>query len=124
MSKKILKQVWKRSGAWFFKGIPKYVLPEKKLETSKLGGQKGHREMRGSMRSRPGSVRGYNTWSRGRASHGQCKELHIYWIFYALHIVLQGLKYGRIQNSLLNIQGSPRAIYCVQVPKQVFHTPH
>ncbi|XP_065934669.1 double C2-like domain-containing protein beta isoform X4 [Magallana gigas] len=65
------REVWKRSGAWFFKGIPKYVLPEKKLETSKLAGQKGHKEMRGSMRSRPGSVRGYNTWSRGRASHGQ-----------------------------------------------------
>ena len=24
--------MWKKSGAWFFKGLPKYTLPEKKTE--------------------------------------------------------------------------------------------
>lgn len=68
------REVWKRSGAWFFKGIPKYVIPEKKADISKHGGHKGQREMRGSLRSRPGSTRGYNTWSRGRASHASYGE--------------------------------------------------
>ncbi|XP_061196421.1 rabphilin-3A-like isoform X1 [Saccostrea echinata] len=68
------REVWKRSGAWFFKGIPKYVIPEKKSEISKIGGHKGQRELRGSLRSRPGSGRGYNTWSRGRASHASYGE--------------------------------------------------
>ncbi|XP_015592849.1 uncharacterized protein LOC107266663 isoform X3 [Cephus cinctus] len=26
------REMWKKSGAWFFKGLPKYVLPEKKVE--------------------------------------------------------------------------------------------
>ncbi|XP_046586262.1 rabphilin-3A isoform X11 [Neodiprion lecontei] len=26
------REMWKKSGAWFFKGLPKYVLPDKKLE--------------------------------------------------------------------------------------------
>lgn len=25
-------KMWKKSGAWFFKGLPKYVLPEKKQD--------------------------------------------------------------------------------------------
>ena len=27
-------QLWKRSGAWFFKGIPKYIVPSKKADSS------------------------------------------------------------------------------------------
>lgn len=50
--------------------------------------------MRGSMRSRPGSVRGYNTWSRGRASHGQCKQLHVF-------LALQSPKYLQSLNTVL-----------------------
>ncbi|XP_056013625.1 rabphilin-3A-like isoform X4 [Ostrea edulis] len=68
------REVWKRSGAWFFKGIPKYVLPEKKSESSKVGGHRGHREVPGSMRSRPGSIRSHTTWHRGRASHASYGE--------------------------------------------------
>ncbi|XP_020711680.2 rabphilin-3A isoform X4 [Athalia rosae] len=26
------REMWKKSGAWFFKGLPKYVLPEKKVD--------------------------------------------------------------------------------------------
>jgi len=25
------REMWKKSGAWFFKGMPKYILPEKKV---------------------------------------------------------------------------------------------
>lgn len=28
------REMWKKSGAWFFKGLPKYVLPEKKVSQS------------------------------------------------------------------------------------------
>lgn len=64
------REVWKRSGAWFFKGIPKYVLPEKKTGTSKYTGSRVGQDVRGSVKSRPGSTRQYNTWSRGRTGHG------------------------------------------------------
>ncbi|KAL5017555.1 hypothetical protein ScPMuIL_007144 [Solemya velum] len=67
------REVWKRSGAWFFKGIPKYVLPDKKMEPVapvKHTGKATRIESRGNQRQRPGSVRNYNTWSRGRGSHG------------------------------------------------------
>ena len=63
-------QVWKRSGAWFFKGIPKYTIPEKKMTTSKYTGNRMGQEMRGSLKNRPGSTRRYNTWSTGRPNQG------------------------------------------------------
>ena len=68
-------QVWKRSGAWFFKGLPKYVIPEKKNEGSKHGGGpgKGKGDYRESPKGRTGSLRHYNNWSRGRG-----KKLRIY----------------------------------------------
>lgn len=25
-----MREMWKKSGAWFYKGLPKYILPEKK----------------------------------------------------------------------------------------------
>lgn len=69
------REVWKRSGAWFFKGLPKYILPEKKAEISKMGnGKDSHK---GSFKGRTGSIRSYNTWSRGRgnqASYGESSD--------------------------------------------------
>ncbi|XP_067328115.1 rab effector Noc2 [Anolis sagrei] len=31
------REVWKRSGAWFYKGLPKYILPLKNSSSSKAG---------------------------------------------------------------------------------------
>ncbi|XP_071181463.1 rabphilin-3A-like isoform X2 [Mytilus galloprovincialis] len=71
------REVWKRSGAWFFKGIPKYILPEKKTGPSKYAVSRLGQETRGSVKSRPGSTRQYNTWSTGRpsqANNGESSE--------------------------------------------------
>jgi len=49
------REVWKRSGAWFFKGIPKYVVPEKKTEPSKYPMRQLRPSPRGSLKGqRPG----------------------------------------------------------------------
>ncbi|XP_069680123.1 rabphilin-3A isoform X2 [Periplaneta americana] len=50
------REMWKKSGAWFFKGLPKYVLPEKKNSTD--SGRYGGRKLQ-----RPGLEK--NSWSRG-----------------------------------------------------------
>lgn len=75
------REVWKRSGAWFFKGLPKYILPEKKNEGGKLSARARTQVPGGSFR-RPGSMRDTNyTWHRARggsstgtASHGESSE--------------------------------------------------
>ncbi|KAG8238031.1 hypothetical protein J437_LFUL014999 [Ladona fulva] len=73
------REMWKKSGAWFFKGVPKYKLPEKKppssgkikepgvLKTSvpKLG--------KSSPRTRPPLTRG--TWARSGSILG--KEINM-----------------------------------------------
>ncbi|XP_052248245.1 double C2-like domain-containing protein beta isoform X3 [Dreissena polymorpha] len=66
------REVWKRSGAWFFKGLPKYVIPEKKSEVGKHAGSvKGKLEYKGSQKSAGGTaVHTYNNWSKGRGSQG------------------------------------------------------
>ncbi|CAN8197442.1 unnamed protein product [Coccothraustes coccothraustes] len=57
------REVWKRSGAWFYKGLPKYIVPLKSSSSSKaleLQGQpwQGEPESVGSSRS--------FTWARGK----------------------------------------------------------
>ncbi|KAL4223052.1 Rabphilin 3A-like (without C2 domains) [Mactra antiquata] len=66
------REVWKRSGAWFFKGLPKYVIPEKKIEGQKhgAGNHKSKTEYRGSQKGHSGGGRPYNNWSRGTGSQG------------------------------------------------------
>ncbi|XP_059146253.1 double C2-like domain-containing protein beta isoform X4 [Physella acuta] len=64
------REVWKRSGAWFFKGIPKYTLPEKKNETSKYP-MRMRPSPRGSLKGRPAgspSPRDSYTWHKARGS--------------------------------------------------------
>lgn len=60
-----LLQVWKRSGAWFFKGIPKYTTPKQRMhDTGKFSSSpKNRMENQGP---RKGSIRSYHTWCRGR----------------------------------------------------------
>ncbi|XP_077996408.1 rabphilin-3A-like [Glandiceps talaboti] len=58
------REMWKRSGAWFFKSIPKYVIPEKKSDAQKY--QPGRRIEPKTRSRKPGGARNYNTWSRGR----------------------------------------------------------
>lgn len=59
------REVWKRSGAWFFKGIPKYTTPKQRMhDTGKFSSSpKNRMENQGP---RKGSIRSYHTWSRGR----------------------------------------------------------
>ncbi|XP_033120144.1 double C2-like domain-containing protein beta isoform X2 [Anneissia japonica] len=55
------RELWKKSGAWFFKAIPKYVIPEKRPETDKyqamvpgrMPASSRTRQQRGSGRTRP-----------------------------------------------------------------------
>ena len=65
-----LFQLWKRSGAWFFKGIPKYILP---VKTVKPAGRGYPSKLRSPTESkhRPKIGRGgghapakYSTWSQ------------------------------------------------------------
>ncbi|XP_046385625.1 rabphilin-3A [Ischnura elegans] len=67
------REMWKKSGAWFFKGIPKYVIPEKKPQSSsknrdvgilKTGVPKTGKSSSGSSsRSRPPLQRA--SWAKG-----------------------------------------------------------
>ncbi|XP_068087082.1 rabphilin-3A [Anabrus simplex] len=59
------REIWKKSGAWFFKGLPKYVLPQKKnVEPGKYGPRR---------LQRPGIEK--NNWSRGvSTSRGEEEE--------------------------------------------------
>uniref|UniRef100_A0A2I3H988 Rabphilin 3A like (without C2 domains) n=1 Tax=Nomascus leucogenys TaxID=61853 RepID=A0A2I3H988_NOMLE len=60
------RKVWKRSGAWFYKGLPKYILPLKTLGRADdphfrpLSTEPAEREPRSSETSRT------YTWARGR----------------------------------------------------------
>ncbi|XP_064585170.1 rab effector Noc2 isoform X2 [Zonotrichia leucophrys gambelii] len=56
------KKVWKRSGAWFYKGLPKYITPLKSSSSSRA------LEMQGQPWQEPesvGSSRSF-TWARGK----------------------------------------------------------
>ncbi|CAG5122542.1 unnamed protein product, partial [Candidula unifasciata] len=69
------REVWKRSGAWFFKGLPKYVLPEKKTESGKYP-MRMRASPRGSVKGRPAaaavagsaSPKDSYTWHKARGS--------------------------------------------------------
>ncbi|XP_041349378.1 double C2-like domain-containing protein beta isoform X1 [Gigantopelta aegis] len=76
------REVWKRSGAWFFKGMPKFVIPQnKKSELGKYQPRGRTQQLRVSQRVRPGGqgVRDSYTWHRARgststASYGESSE--------------------------------------------------
>ena len=86
-------QLWKRSGAWFFKGIPKYVLPSKASKQDTGGGagsmQHGpppHKYAAPKARLEPKpspvgrvspSPRTYNTWSKSGSTATSRRESQI-----------------------------------------------
>uniref|UniRef100_A0A8C3MSM0 Rab effector Noc2 n=1 Tax=Geospiza parvula TaxID=87175 RepID=A0A8C3MSM0_GEOPR len=52
------REVWKRSGAWFYRGLPKYITPLKSSSSSRALELQGQPESVGSSRS--------FTWARGK----------------------------------------------------------
>jgi hypothetical protein len=44
------REIWKKSGAWFFKSIPKYILPSEKPANYRQGGSKILRNAKGAHR--------------------------------------------------------------------------
>ncbi|XP_064647761.1 rabphilin-3A-like isoform X2 [Lineus longissimus] len=68
------RELWKRSGAWFFKGIPKYIYPSKRgAGYGKAGRMKAGDAVKSN---RGGSGRTYNTWSKARnkPSYGESSD--------------------------------------------------
>ncbi|XP_063313074.1 rab effector Noc2 isoform X1 [Pelobates fuscus] len=62
------REVWKRSGAWFYKGLPKYILPLKvPNKTKELYGRSAHPEppIHDPRSSAP--IRTY-TWAKGKVA--------------------------------------------------------
>lgn len=68
LSRLCLWQVWKRSGAWFYKGLPKYITPLKSSSGSKpleLQAQPWQGEAAVPEPESVGSSRSF-TWARGK----------------------------------------------------------
>uniref|UniRef100_A0A452IC89 RabBD domain-containing protein n=1 Tax=Gopherus agassizii TaxID=38772 RepID=A0A452IC89_9SAUR len=59
------KKVWKRSGAWFYKGLPKYIVPLKTTKTSELRLRPRQAEPDVQEVKGVGTDCSY-TWARGR----------------------------------------------------------
>lgn len=59
------REMWKKSGAWFFKGLPKYVLPEKKQDLGKYLGHPGRQsgDPRSGKVGRLKPRKNFNTWA-------------------------------------------------------------
>ncbi|XP_035690776.1 rabphilin-3A-like isoform X2 [Branchiostoma floridae] len=66
------REMWKRSGAWFFKGLPKYVLPSEQQKKDDPRGKGGARGGYGGRKARGG--KSYNTWSKTRGGKGGSAE--------------------------------------------------
>ncbi|XP_054858030.1 rab effector Noc2 [Eublepharis macularius] len=60
------REVWKRSGAWFYKGLPKYILPLKTISRAKESPLRPHHVESPTLEVKGiGATRSY-TWARGR----------------------------------------------------------
>ncbi|EMP37744.1 Rab effector Noc2 [Chelonia mydas] len=59
------REVWKRSGAWFYKGLPKYILPLKTTKANELHLRPRQAEPDVQEVKGVGTNRSY-TWARGR----------------------------------------------------------
>ncbi|CAH1802389.1 unnamed protein product [Owenia fusiformis] len=70
------RELWKRSGAWFFKGLPKYTIPKSRGDTKYTGssaitGLGAGRSKPEVLRraGKPVQQRQYNTWSRANKNN-------------------------------------------------------
>uniref|UniRef100_A0A8C5LWV3 Rab effector Noc2 n=1 Tax=Leptobrachium leishanense TaxID=445787 RepID=A0A8C5LWV3_9ANUR len=61
------REVWKRSGAWFYKGLPKYILPLKTSKTKELYGRPAHNEPSLQDLKSNAPNRTY-TWAKGKVA--------------------------------------------------------
>ncbi|GFX21798.1 rab effector Noc2 [Trichonephila clavipes] len=64
-------QTWKKSGAWFYKGLPKYILPEKKTENSKYSTVASPSK---SSEQNQSPQRSYNSWLQSKGKSASEKE--------------------------------------------------
>ncbi|XP_063152563.1 rab effector Noc2 isoform X2 [Candoia aspera] len=60
------KKVWKRSGAWFYKGLPKCILPLKGSSKAKETHRQPHRAEPPSLELRGSGLDQTYTWARGK----------------------------------------------------------
>lgn len=78
----MLLQVWKRSGAWFYKAIPKYVLPLKILNKTEIHLRNIQAEPPQIQELRTATMNRTYTWAKGRGElaivcFGTLNVLHI-----------------------------------------------
>ncbi|NXC24502.1 DOC2B protein, partial [Campylorhamphus procurvoides] len=62
------REVWKRSGAWFYKGLPKYIRPLKSSKPPELPSQPWQSEPAVPEPESVGTSRSF-TWARGKGAH-------------------------------------------------------
>lgn len=67
------RETWKKSGAWFYKGLPKYVLPGKKNEPSKYSSAPST-PSRNAEYNTGSPVRPYNSWLQSKGRSGSERE--------------------------------------------------
>ncbi|XP_060114804.1 rab effector Noc2 [Heteronotia binoei] len=60
------REVWKRSGAWFYKGLPKYILPLKGVGRAKELPLRPHRVESPTLEVKGVATTRSYTWARGR----------------------------------------------------------
>uniref|UniRef100_T1JK29 Rabphilin n=1 Tax=Strigamia maritima TaxID=126957 RepID=T1JK29_STRMM len=65
------REIWKKSGAWFFKGLPKHILPEKKNTSNKYSGKISNKQ--------PKPIRGrdFNTWYKSGKGPQDVSDLDV-----------------------------------------------
>ncbi|XP_035206982.1 double C2-like domain-containing protein beta isoform X2 [Stegodyphus dumicola] len=66
------RETWKKSGAWFYKGLPKYILPGRKTETSKYSSTAP--PPKAAEQSTGSPVKSYNSWLQSKGRSGSDKE--------------------------------------------------
>ena len=67
------REVWKKSGAWFFKGMPRYVIPEQKRPALANGAGSRRRAASAETPASPRSAARYS-WAKHvqTSANGEC----------------------------------------------------